>query len=604
MSKTPEFDKKIFSELENLSPHEKPCRNKGISPHCEGDFKIYAEDIEFYKKFKIPPPTMCFHCRNQVRTAYIPNLLKFYKKEDSAEEGKKTISCFHPESEYKVFNNKYYFNPDTWDALDYGRDYDPQKPFLEQYHKLLLETPHYAIPRYSKNVVNSEYTVDSGEVKDCYMSATMGHCENVNYCLWAVYSRDCFDCLGVGSSEGCYENTVNNRCSNSYFLYQCFDSMDCTLCYDCRNCQDCFGCTNLRNRQYCFFNQQLTKEEYEKKTGEINLGNRDVLKEYQEKFWELKNRSLHLSAYRRKCENSLGHQLGNAKNCFYCFWGGDSENIRWSSDFMNMKDGMDLSIAGPGELGYNVADMWESADIKCCSFVGQSLDLEYCFECFDSKHCFGCVGLKKKQYCILNKQYTEEEYWKLVDEIKTNMLEAGEYGEFPSLSFALFPYRDTFAHANYPLSDSELKNLGGIDLPEPETENRGALPIESLEKDIKDTGDDILDKVFLCESSGKPFRFIRPELEYHRKHNMALPTKHPQVRLLERLKWRDPIRLWTRTCMCQGKHGVNGEGKGIYSNIAEHAHGDKPCGNEFQTSYNPERPEVVYCEECYKREVV
>jgi len=27
------------------------------------------------------------------------------------------------------------------------------------------------------------------------------------------------------------------------------------------------------------------------------------------------------------------------------------------------------------------------------------------------------------------------------------------------------------------------------------------------------------------------------------------------------------------------------------------------CSTEFETSYSPDRPEIIYCEECYKREV-
>jgi hypothetical protein len=29
-------------------------------------------------------------------------------------------------------------------------------------------------------------------------------------------------------------------------------------------------------------------------------------------------------------------------------------------------------------------------------------------------HLFGCIGLRNQQYCILNKQYTKEEYEKTV----------------------------------------------------------------------------------------------------------------------------------------------------------------------------------------------
>ena len=43
-----------------------------------------------------------------------------------------------------------------------------------------------------------------------------------------------------------------------------------------------------------------------------------------------------------------------------------------------------------------------------------------------------------------------------------------------------------------------------------------------------------------------------------------------------------------------------------YRNTADHIHHKKeePCPNEFETTYAPERPEIVYCEQCYLREVV
>lgn len=50
--------------------------------------------------------------------------------------------------------------------------------------------------------------------------------------------------------------------------------------------------------------------------------------------------------------------------------------------------------------------------------------------------------------------------------------------------------------------------------------------------------DEILNKVVICETSGKPFRIIRQELEFYRKHNLPLPSKHPDIRHAERMKAR------------------------------------------------------------------
>jgi len=34
--------------------------------------------------------------------------------------------------------------------------------------------------------------------------------------------------------------------------------------YSCQNCQDCFACIGLRNKKYCIFNKQYSREEHEK----------------------------------------------------------------------------------------------------------------------------------------------------------------------------------------------------------------------------------------------------------------------------------------------------------------------------------------------------
>lgn len=44
------------------------------------------------------------------------------------------------------------------------------------------------------------------------------------------------------------------------------------------------------------------------------------------------------------------------------------------------------------------------------------------------RDCFGCIGLHdNEQYCILNKQYTKQEYEELVQKIIEHMQKAGEW---------------------------------------------------------------------------------------------------------------------------------------------------------------------------------
>jgi len=70
---------------------------------------------------------------------------------------------------------------------------------------------------------------------------------------------------------------------------------------------------------------------------------------------------------------------------------------------------------------------------------------------------------------------------------------------------------------------------------------------------------------------------MREELDFYRKYNLPVPRKHPDKRRLDRLKFRNPIDAFERTC-------------------------DK-CNKDMESSYSQERTETVYCEECYNKSI-
>lgn len=148
---------------------------------------------------------------------------------------------------------------------------------------------------------------------------------------------------------------------------------------------------------------------------------------------------------------------------------------------------------------------------------------------------------------------------------------------------SLHPYNDTYAMIEFPLTKEEvLKNYWQWqDEPKISSDLSGLKLIEAKDvpKNIKDVSDDILNKVIACEITGKPFKIIKPELEFYRQHNLPIPTKHPFQRILERFQKRNPAKLWKAICA--------------------------KCGNKMFTSYPPEKQKElkIYCEKCYLAEV-
>ncbi len=582
-SKTPQFDQELDKILSQSKPSKKTCQQ------CKSRFEVFKEDIEMYKKLRVPLPQLCPDCRKQRRYGFFNNVLKFYKKECAAHKDEEVISTYAPQSPYAIFDLKHWWSK-KWGGEEYARDYDLKKSFFRQFKKFNQEVPHPAILGSHQTNINSPYVICASDVKDSYFSSMMFEGENLNYCFWVIFSKDCLDSLDVESCEKCYQIVSCHKCYNSHFCQECENCLDSAFLYDCRHCQNCFGCFNLRHKKYCFFNEQLTKEEYEEKMKEINLGNQDVLKKYQRKFEKILKNAIRENVEVDQANiNSVGDKLYDAKNCYQVFLtiitsSKKLENIRYSTDVGEINDGSDLYIVGPNvSLAYEAIEIYDSNNIKFSFFLQNCIDIEYSLNCFNCKNCFGCLSLWNKQYYIFNKQYSKEEYYQLLDKIKAKMLEDKEYGEFFPLSQALQPYNDTYAMVEFPLTRKQVKKNGWQWYDEPKTpidlKGLKSIQVKDLPEDIKNVQDNILDKVIICQITGKPFRLIKSELEFYRKHNLPLPTKHPYQRMIERFKKRNPTKLWKDKC-------------------------DK-CKKEMDTSYPPKKQKElkIYCHKCYVNEI-
>jgi hypothetical protein len=217
-------------------------------------------------------------------------------------------------------------------------------------------------------------------------------------------------------------------------------------------------------------------------------------------------------------------------------------------------------------LGYNLYACSKSYE---CNNTHLS---EYCFSCAD---CFGCFGLRRKKHCILNKQYTREEYEELVPEIIHSMGRNDEYGEFFPEHFSPFAYNETVAQEYFPLIKEEVLKRGWKwkdrkdDVPKVDR----IIPASQVPDTIGGITDDIINWAIECPVTKRPFRIIKQELDFYRQMNLPIPRLHPDERHKRRMMFRNPRKLWKRAC---GK-----------------------CGKEIASTYAPDRTETVYCEQCY-----
>ena len=577
-SKTPKFDQEIRRISGNLVPHEVICRE------CKQKFQIEKEDIDFYNTFKVPPQTLCPKCRLIRRFGMLMRVPKFFKRPCNVPGHEESvITVFPPASPHKVYDNAYWYS-DSWDATEYGRDYDFNRKFFDQFSELFFDVPHLPLER-DITSLNSEYSLGGRHGKNNYYCAGPYHSEDCYFSEEVRFSKFCVDCLDVWHSEFCYNCISDDHCSNCTFVIESENCINSAFLYDCKNCINCFFSSNLRNKSYVFENKQLTKEEYQNKISEINLGDRSVFKETVQRFDGVFKNALHRSIWLTNAVNCIGDRLTNCNDCFWSFDGTDGQNMRFSQSFDVAKDAMDASYYS-GNAGRIYESVMASDDnsVLFSTYTRYSMDMEYSSECNNCQYCFGCVALKNKKFHILNKPYSEDDYWILVDKIKSEMLINGEYGELFPLSLGLFPYQSSKGQEFYPLNEVSArgKNIPWYDEPKSEVPHDVRLrdPYKDIDSDIKRVDDSILKDAIKCEITGRPFKVIAEEFKLYKHMNVPIPTKHPWQRIRERITLKHPFELFSFVC--------------------------QNCGEKSLSFYNEKQQKElkIFCEKCYLKEVI
>jgi hypothetical protein len=593
-----------------MKQETKNCQN------CKQDFVIDQEDFNFYEKMKVPPPTFCPLCRAQRRWAFRNERGLYKRKCDFS--GKEIFSMYAPDSPVKVYDRDIWLS-DVWDPMEYGKDIDWSKPFLSQFYEMMLEVPFK-----SNNVIrgiNSPYLNNATDPKNSYLIFNTNHTEDSMYSNGIDFSKDCVDVSHVNKGESCYESFWLELCYRTHYSAQCAESSDLWFCRDCYGCMNCFGSINLRNKNYYFFNQQYNKADYQKKLQEYNLHTRDGIERAKKEAWDFWKKFPSKNIQGIKNLNSNGSYITNSKNVKDSFLIREGENLRYCQYLQatpGVKDSYDYSNWGEGaELMYEVVISGAGVQNIKFSYLCQesSHDIEYSISCQGSENLFGCVSLRKKSYCILNKQYTKEEYIKLVEKIKKHMKDIPyvdnkgrmyRYGEFFPMEFSPLSYNESIAQEYFPLTKEEVIEKGYRWRDVANRDYKPTIFTGKFSDDITQTPDSITGEIFECahkekcnQGCTKAFRIIPNELQFYKKIGVPIPTLCPACRTMERLKIRLGIKLYESNCMCAGEKSSDGE----YKNYILHTHGQNKCENKFKTGYNPKDKNIVYCESCYQQEV-
>lgn len=546
---------------------EKVCK------HCNKNFSISNDELEMYEKVGVYITDLCFHCRVRQHFAFWP--FGKFRKTVSALSGDSIITTLSSTVKYPIYTLKEWYS-DAWDAMDYGQTYDENHSFFDQLTNLQSKVPR--AHQNGSNNLNCDWSDDVWNSKNCYLSRSLETCEDLLYSYRVYKVRNSIDLAFCFDSDNCYDSLY---CFNSYNLFYSQNSRDCIdsyFLYDCRNCQNCFMSWNLRGKSFCIENVQYTKEEYFERIKSFNLGSFSSVLKLKEYFSNIvSNEVVHRENFNIKSAESVGEFLVNTKNCNNCFMINDSEDIYNMARGMKNKSSIDINGCWSTEMSGNCSCCVDGYALKY-SLWSPSRFSEYLDTCIECENCFGCVGLRKKKYCILNKQYTKDEYENLKNIIISDMKDRGEYGNFLPYSMATTPYNFSTSMIYFPDTErEEIERLGGYfeDLNE---DHIVGLPTSELPDSIYDVDDSITSTALICPVTGWRFNVSQNELQFYKQKGLPLPREHFDVRIKRQLEKLTVLDASEFNC--------------IYCN--------KEINAYYPKSWNYKK---VACVECYQKEI-
>ncbi len=552
---------------------------------CSSSYEVTAEDLEFYDKispiiqgvkYPVPAPKQCPRCRQQRRLAWRNDMNLFRRDCDLC---KKSMVSVHPaKADFPVYCVQCWWS-DRWNPFDFARDYDQTKPFLKQFLDLQKQVPQIAIQ--NDNGVgseNSEYCYDISRAKNCYRVVGSWYIEECAYSLNVNRSKFVVDCNTVSiNSELVYESLDSQHLYHCAYLQNCEACNECFFGYDLKSCSNCFACYGLRQKKFHIFNQPYTEAEYRQKLSSYNLGSYEAIEKWRKEFDLFANKKPRRAANIQNSEDCIGNNLFNCKSVL----GYSVFNSEYSK-FIDRSDGpkncYDIINSGGCQWSCDCVTPDDSYLVLFSDWCWKSKNILYSDNCHSSADLCGCISMRRNQFCILNKQYKEADYHKLLPKIINSLTAEGVWGEHLAVKHSPFCYNVSSANEYYPLEHDVVLAQGWKWEDElPYTFGKESIKLAEIPDDIMMINDSICNEVLACIDCKRNYKITPQEFSFYKKIPAPLPRSCPNCRHLKRFQRKTKTAICNRQC-------------------------DR-CAQEIKTVYPKEGSEIVYCDNCYFAEV-
>ncbi len=446
------------------------------------------------------------------------------------------------------------FEDNRDDLIKNWFDYDFSIDFFKNFLKLFKSVKHPNFITYNINK-NCDYSDAPAGSNNCYLSSVVVlWSENVYY----TYVTRCnvvniFNSLYVAdNSENIYFWTWIISSFNVFYSRYIKNSSNIWFCSNLVWCSECIFCNDLENASYCINNQKYEKQDYLKKKQEILKQKENFLDYYKklEKNWKnhgSTNTTWNFVTDSEDIENwNFVYNTKNARNVFFAW----AEN--WNS---NIFDAITCWWWGWDDLYWVINSWWLPTHLYSVAHSGWSHNCHYCYMMENCSFCIWCIWLKNKNYCILNKEYSKQEWEILADKIFESMEKDWILWDFFPWYMSPFYFNDTIAWIFwnftkqevskdwYMWRDEEIK----VDVPDDaQIIYSNLLPprLRGTKRESNEVSNyqwydenwnwqinpEILEKV-IKDDKWNIYRIIKPEYEFLIKYALPIPEIHWSDRL-------------------------------------------------------------------------
>ena len=534
---------------------------------CGINFEYFPGEVEAYSEFQVPPSKNCADCRKRRRMSFRNERNLYHNK--SFKSGKQIITLYPPDTPFKIIDQDEWWD-DSFDASEYGRDFDFSRPFFDQFKELQRDVPRWS--RIFMTCENSDFTNNCANVRNSYLAFSCHDSENIYYGVRVNRSNSCMDCYNLSACEYCSNCTDCNKCYDTHHSQSSENCNNGYYLFDCHSCSDCILCAGLRNAQYMILNKQYSKEDYEKYKEEFFQRMWIDQEKIEEMHREIKAKTPHRDVDILNSEGCSGNFIVNSKGVINGFNISDSEDCINAFNSDRLKSCYDNQYNDKSELCIECDTCYEVYNCKFSTYFVGCKNVQYCDQSFFIEDCFGCIGLKRRKNMILNKEYSSSDYKIMLNKLRDHMKRTGEYGKpFPS-TLSAFAYNETVAQEEYPLIKEEAEKEGYFwheDIREAEHFGK----VYKIPTDHNDIEESICERILTCESTGKNYKIIPQEYTFYKKLNLPLPRKCPDQRYKDLLALRTNEHLRDENC--------------------------SHCKKKIKTTYKKGVPFEILCQDCY-----